>query len=109
MRLGRLANSSTRKDVRPLTEAAAIDLGSEIVGEMFIFGVASGIVLREYAISSAKSAAKEEKLQALLKRMQGQLRLLEGRVEAVSLQVGALEQSLSSASRDKEDGSAREA
>ncbi|XP_066249112.1 optic atrophy 3 protein homolog [Euwallacea similis] len=43
-----------------LNEAQAIELGANLLGEAIIFIIAAGILINEYARSSAKESAKEE-------------------------------------------------
>ena len=45
--------------VPPLTDAKAIELGGEILGEFFVFGTAITIVLIEYLRNASKQANKD--------------------------------------------------
>ncbi len=58
---------SSLKHVKPLDDQAAIDLGAEIVGEIFVFGVASAVLITEYTSSAEKQEKKEAALEAQLK------------------------------------------
>eukprot|EP00049_Salpingoeca_infusionum_P002218 m.54865 g.54865 ORF g.54865 m.54865 type:complete len:165 (-) comp11455_c0_seq1:425-919(-) len=62
-RLQRITLNSSRRDVKPLDMEAAIESGSEFMGELFIWSVAMGLLISEYMYSAKKSAAKEQKLQ----------------------------------------------
>lgn len=61
---------SQRKEVMPLGEAAAVDYGSEFVGEFFIYSVAIAVLTTEYYTSAKKAAAKEEAQQQRLAAME---------------------------------------
>eukprot|EP00911_Craspedida_sp_UC1_P001338 UC1_evm7s1007 len=89
VRASRLANRNSRKDVRPLSEAGAVELGAELVGEVFIFGVAAAIVTREYFESAEKSRKKEAAEEARLTGLHTRLALLEQRLKAVELKAEA--------------------
>lgn len=45
--------------IQPLKEEKAIELGAEFLGELFIYTVASSIIMFEYWRSSRNEAAKE--------------------------------------------------
>lgn len=77
--------------MRPLGEAGAIDLGAEIAGEFFIFGVAAVLAVTEYARSAEKNAAKEEQLQAVLRSLASTLHGLEQRADAADARQAAAE------------------
>eukprot|EP00050_Salpingoeca_kvevrii_P022352 m.124997 g.124997 ORF g.124997 m.124997 type:complete len:169 (+) comp9684_c0_seq3:2-508(+) len=55
--------SRSRRAIKPLSSAEAVELGAEIVGEVFVFSVAAGILVFDYRQSSIAAAAKEEKEQ----------------------------------------------
>ena len=48
--------------VQPLTEKAAIELGSELLGEFFVFGTAAGAILLEYVRQSHNKSSKDQEL-----------------------------------------------
>jgi hypothetical protein len=58
----RMTLNSSRTDVKPLAEKDAVDLGADIIGEVFVYSVAAVILIREYVDNAAKTFAKEEKL-----------------------------------------------
>eukprot|EP00128_Syssomonas_multiformis_P010453 Colp12_sorted_trinity150504_noHs@21808 len=53
-------------DIKPLSEAKAVQVGSEVLGEVVIFSIAASVLLAEYARSSVKERAKEQKLRDTL-------------------------------------------
>ena len=54
----------------PLSESAAVDYGSEFVGEFFIYSVAIAVLTTEYYASARKAVAKEEAQQRRLASME---------------------------------------
>lgn len=67
---------SKRREVMPLDEAAAINYGSEFVGEFFIYSVAIAVLMTEYISSATKAAAKEQRQAARLQSMEDNISLL---------------------------------
>uniref|UniRef100_A0A914XC65 OPA3-like protein n=1 Tax=Plectus sambesii TaxID=2011161 RepID=A0A914XC65_9BILA len=61
----------------PLTEQAAVELGSETVGEVVIWGIALGTFFGIEWWSSGKAAVKEAALKDRLSMMESRLELLE--------------------------------
>lgn len=52
-------NVGTAGKVKPLSELAAIELGSDLFGETIIFSIAAAVMLSEYNRQSRKEQAKE--------------------------------------------------
>ncbi|RZC33540.1 optic atrophy 3 protein -like [Asbolus verrucosus] len=61
-------------NITVLNEAAAIELGANLVGEAVIFVIAAGIVISEYSRSVRKEAAKEAAKQAEMEALQNNIR-----------------------------------
>jgi len=59
-----------------LNEAQAIELGANLLGEAIIFLIAAGILINEYARSSAKETAKEEAKKQELASLRNDIREL---------------------------------
>uniref|UniRef100_A0A0G4H139 OPA3-like protein n=1 Tax=Chromera velia CCMP2878 TaxID=1169474 RepID=A0A0G4H139_9ALVE len=59
--------------VAPLSEERAINLGSEMLAEGIIFGIAGLALALEYRRSGEKENQKEQKLQSTLERLQAQI------------------------------------
>ena len=55
----RVVGATGPAHVQPLKEEKAIEIGAEILGEVFIYTVASSAILLEYWRSSRKAAAQE--------------------------------------------------
>lgn len=54
--------NSSRTDVKPLDEKDAVELGADIIGEIFVYSIAAVLLTREYIENNSKAIAKEEKL-----------------------------------------------
>lgn len=76
--MGRLSLNSHRTDVKPLPEKEAVELGSDIIGEIIIYTIAATILTREYIDNSTKAAAKEEKLSKELAELRQSIDALRG-------------------------------
>ncbi|CEM27664.1 unnamed protein product [Vitrella brassicaformis CCMP3155] len=63
--------------IRPLNEAKAIEVGTDMLGEIVVFSIVGGAVLWEYRRSAAKEADKERKLQTKLGNLQEQISVLQ--------------------------------
>ena len=50
------------KEVKPLTEEMAVDLGADMLGEIFIFTVGVSLLSAEYWRQSRKEAKHESKM-----------------------------------------------
>lgn len=61
------------KNIEPLSEKAAIELGGEILGELLVFTFGAAILIIEYTRGANKEKAKEDKLKAELQRMNDKL------------------------------------
>lgn len=73
----RLLNLGKPKEVVKLNEQAAIELGSDIIGEMLMFVIAAATVVFEYSRQSRKIAAEKENLESRLQEMEAKLVKLE--------------------------------
>lgn len=65
-------NLGSPKEVVKLNEQAAIDLGSELIGDLFIFSVGAVAVVAEYTRQSKKSAEEKNALESRLRRIEDQ-------------------------------------
>ncbi|KAK4237138.1 hypothetical protein C8A03DRAFT_16275 [Achaetomium macrosporum] len=71
-----------RRKFRPLPEAKAVDLFADVIGDAFILSVAIGLLVYEYWRSSQKPDKNKEMIEELQKRME-ELRIKEEELEAV--------------------------
>lgn len=69
----RLLNLGKPKEVVKLNEQAAIDLGSELIGELFMFTVASVTVIAEYIRQSRKYADERGALESRLQQIESKI------------------------------------
>lgn len=86
VRAQRLLANSSRKDVRPLSEAEAIADGSELLSEAFVFVVAAGAITNEYIIAARKSNAKSEELDRTLDTLGASVSTLEQEVHLIMME-----------------------
>ena len=70
-------NSGRVTKVPPLSEAKAVEQGSELLSELIVYSIASFIVVYEYDRSSDKEQAKEAKLEADRQMIKGKIADLE--------------------------------
>ena len=80
MRSLNLGTSKVTK-VPPLSEARAVEQGSELLSEVLVYSIASFIVVYEYNRSSEKEQEKEERLEAERVAVRARVTELEERVE----------------------------
>jgi len=78
--------------VPKLSEAKAIEQGSEILSEFLLFSLAASILIYEYNRSSEKEAAKEERLRADREMIKTKITELELKVERQTIQIKSLGQ-----------------
>ena len=76
--------------VPPLSEAKAVEQGSELLSELVIYSIASIIVVYEYNSSSEKDQAKEEKLAADRQMIKGKISQLEEMVSKQNTRIAEL-------------------
>jgi hypothetical protein len=66
----RLLNLSSPKEVAKLNEQAAIDLGSELIGDLFMFSIGAAAVIAEYTRQSRRSAEEKAVLETRLSQIE---------------------------------------
>ncbi|KAF5297115.1 hypothetical protein FQA39_LY02695 [Lamprigera yunnana] len=76
--------------VPPLSEAMAIELGANLLGEAIMFTVAALLLIREYNRSSRKEMIKEEKRQEEVNNLNMQVRELFFQVQQQNTQIREL-------------------
>lgn len=87
MRLGLLRSAEgTKREVRPLNEAKAIDSGAKLISEAFLFGVAGGLIIFESWRSRRKENARREGVADAIEALQNEVEELRGLLEARSQQ-----------------------
>ena len=105
-------NSGRVTKVPPLSEAKAVEQGSELLSELIVYSIASFIVVYEYDRSSDKEQAKETKLEADRQMIKGKIAELEGlvvkqnsRIEQLSKVALDLEKKSLDGLKNKSEGS----
>ena len=105
-------NSGRVTKVPPLSEAKAVEQGSELLSELIVYSIASFIVVYEYDRSSDKEQAKEKKLEADRQIIKGKIAELEGlvvkqnsRIEELSKVALDLEKKSLDGLKNKSEGS----
>ena len=81
-------------EYKPLSEERAVEIGSEIIGEAFLFSVASGFIVYEYWRSVRKDQRKEDiqnleisHLQTQTQRLEQQMLQLQQTLEGLQTQL----------------------
>lgn len=68
----RMLNLGSPKEVAKLNEQAAIDLGSELIGDMFMFVIGAAAIIAEYTRQSRKVADEKQALESRLQQIENQ-------------------------------------
>lgn len=91
----RLLNLGSPKEVVKLNEQAAIDLGSELLGDFFIFSVGAIAVVAEYTRQSRKIADEKAALEARLKSIEDKTSDIHQRDDNQDARIAQIETSIS--------------
>ena len=86
----RLMGLSGPDKVQPLSEQKAVDVGSELLGEALIFGIATVMLVFEYRRGQRKEETKEDLQNQKIIDLQNQVKELELTLETNSAQVREL-------------------
>ncbi|XP_070569460.1 optic atrophy 3 protein homolog [Ptychodera flava] len=65
----RILGLGKAKEVKPLSESAAVELGAEIIGETFIFTVGVGVIVAEFWRQSRNEQHKEDQQNDSIKEL----------------------------------------
>lgn len=84
------------KDVQPMSEEAAIDLSSEMLGELIIFSVGAGCIYLEYRRQLKKDQNKEEFQNSRIQELESTVSDLGMEIEQQKAQIAELKRVLSS-------------
>ena len=74
--------SEGRVKVLKLTEEKAIELGSELIGELTIFTISTVLIAAEYARQSNKAQAKEEAQNEKLSNLRSEIDSLKSQIDS---------------------------
>ena len=86
----RLMGMKGKADYKPLTEERAVELGSEILGEAFLYSIAAGYIVYEYWRSVKKDHMKEDAQNHHISELQAQTANLERQVAGLQETLDAL-------------------
>ena len=84
-----------KAEFKPLSEEKAVELGSEILGEAFLYSVAAAFIVYEYWNSVSKEQMKEDNQNLHILELQQQTAKLEQEVEDLAKTLGSLRDDLS--------------
>lgn len=87
----RMLNLGKPKEVVKLNEQAAIDLGAELLGEIFMFLVASATILAEYIRQSRRSAEDKAALETRLLAIESRINEQKIDEESLKSQIQSME------------------
>lgn len=91
----RLLNLGTPKEVVKLNEQAAIDLGSELIGDLFMFSIGAAAVIAEYTRQSRKSTEEKNALESRLRQIEDQTNNFSVVSDSLEMRLAQIESSLS--------------
>lgn len=101
----RLLNLGTPKEVVKLNEQAAIDLGSELIGDLFMFSIGAAAVIAEYTRQSRRSAEEKSAMESRLLTIEDDTKNLAITNEALESRLARLESSINDLTTLVEKGS----
>lgn len=87
----RIYGHATDVEIRPLNEGRAVQVASDLLGEMFIFLVAGAAVIFEVQRSAKSEARKEENRKQELEALRARDEALSKEVELLKLKIVELE------------------
>lgn len=90
----RLMGVSGPAEYQPLREERAVQLGSEIIGEVFLYSVAASFLLYEYYRSVRKDQEREDLQDLKLVKIQERLKTLDKEMNDMKAKVQVLEQNM---------------
>lgn len=79
-----------KADYKPLTGERAVELGSEILGETFLYSIAAGYIVYEYWRSVKKEHMKEDVQNLHISELQAQTANLERQLAGLQQTLGVL-------------------
>mmetsp|Transcript_15377 Transcript_15377/g.39646 ORF Transcript_15377/g.39646 Transcript_15377/m.39646 type:complete len:196 (+) Transcript_15377:156-743(+) len=83
IRSERIIAGNWRATVRPVKPEVALEWGASVLSESFVFGVAAGFVIVEYADKDKKEALKKLEIREWRKQMTERTAMLELKIEQI--------------------------
>ena len=77
--------------VKPLTEEKAAELGAEIIGDTFVYGVAASIVIFEYVRSKKKEQDAEDSQNDQIANLNDSMQRLEREMKDIKKRLGDMD------------------
>ena len=77
--------------VKPLTEEKAAELGAEIIGDTFVYGVAASIVIFEYVRSKKKEQDAEDSQNDQIANLNDSMQRLEREMKDIKKHLGDMD------------------
>lgn len=79
-------------EIQPLKEEKAVELGAEILGEAFLYGIAASVILYEYYRSVKKEEKRDEDQDSSIQKLQEELTRLGSEMKQVEQRLLTIEQ-----------------
>ena len=77
--------------IKPLTEEKAAELGAEIIGDTFVYGVAASIVIFEYVRSKKKEQDAEDSQNNQIANLNDSMQRLEREMKDIKKRLGDMD------------------
>ncbi|KAL7105771.1 hypothetical protein ACP275_07G066000 [Erythranthe tilingii] len=87
----RIYSRATNVEIRPLNEEKAVQVAADLLGELFLFTVAGGLIVFEVQRNSRSEARKEELRKQILEVLRERDEELAGEIEQLKQRMAALE------------------
>lgn len=87
----RVVGATGPTHVQPLKEEKAIEIGAAILGEAFVYTVASSLIMYEYWSSRRKAAAQEAEQDRDIDKLEAKLRHAENRIAEIEVAIKSLQ------------------
>ena len=83
----RLMGSKAPIEVQPLTEEKAVEMGSELLGELILFSVGAGFIGYEYFRSVQKGKDKEDSQDNFIAKLNDRVNEMEMQLKSIKIQL----------------------
>jgi len=74
-------------EVQPLTEEKAVEMGSELLGELLLFGIGVGYIGYEYFRSVQKGKHKEDSQDNLIAKLNYRVNDMEAQLKSIKIEL----------------------
>lgn len=97
----RMMSSEGKVKVLPLTEDKAIELGAELIGEVIIFAISTGIIVAEYSKLLSKAQAREDAQNDEIKKLRFELDTVKSHSDSQKQELALIREQLDSIEEEK--------